>query len=59
VHQIPLLTGGRIGIVDARMADRTLSQYGGPNRGGVVNPDEQIADPTAAYARAVAWLRER
>ena len=52
VTQVALLTGGVIGIVDTRMADRTQRQYG-----EAVFPDEIFTDANALVLRAAAWLR--
>lgn len=52
VSQATLQNGAVLGIVFGKMADRTGRQYG-----GIVVPDEPIADVNAAFLRAVAWLR--
>jgi carboxyl-terminal processing protease len=52
VGQFTLNAGGIIGIVTARMADRTKRQFG-----EAVHPDEYIENDEAMVLRAVAWLR--
>lgn len=52
VTQVALVTGGTLGIVDTRMADRLHQAYG-----SALVPDETITDSSALIARAVAWLR--
>jgi carboxyl-terminal processing protease len=54
VNQFPLGNGARLGVVVSVMADRDGRRYG-----GVVEPDESVADPTQVVIRAVAWLRQR
>lgn len=49
---IGLSNGATLILTVALMADRTRTLYG-----DVVEPDEVIADPSAAVERAVAWLR--
>jgi C-terminal processing protease CtpA/Prc len=54
VRQFPLANRARLAVVVSVMADRRARQYG-----GMVEPDESIADPTQVVERAVAWLRQR
>ena len=54
VRQFPLANRARLAVVVNVMADRHARQYG-----GMVEPDESIADPTQVVERAVAWLRQR
>ena len=54
VDEIPLRTGGRLGIVTSVMADRTKQEYGGP-----IVPDELMTNPADVVPRAVAWLHQR
>jgi len=54
VDEIPLRTGGRLGIVTSVMADRTKKEFGGP-----VVPDEVTSNPADAVPRAIAWLHQR
>lgn len=54
VNQFPLKTGGRIALVVATMADRTMTKYGSK-----VQPDELINDSAHIVPRAVEWLRGR
>jgi hypothetical protein len=54
VRQLPLANRARLAVVVSVMADRRARQYG-----GMVEPDESIADPTHVVERAVAWLRQR
>ena len=49
-----LANGARLNVAVSVMADRTLRSYG-----GVVEPDELVADPAQVVPRAVAWLRHR
>ena len=49
-----LANGARLNVAMSVMADRTLTIYG-----GVVEPDELVADPAQVVPRAVAWLRHR
>lgn len=49
-----LANGARLNVAVAVMADRTLRSYG-----GVVEPDELVAEPAQVVPRAVAWLHHR
>lgn len=46
--------GATLYLVSGQHADRLKRRYGGP-----LHPDEVIADPGEAVARAVAWLQGR
>ena len=49
-----LSDGGTLLLTVSRMADRNLTVYG-----SAIPPDEVIADPATAVARAIQWLQER